>query len=242
MRSCTADRICKRVNSRTVRKGVVAKSGHKVIDVSRARLSEAVVALARAFEQDPLMRHLFGESVTGDDKRVQEFYRFSCVIRLDIGWPLIGVEQAGRLVSVAGLTEPGNVPWPDSLVQAHERLKSCMGPDASARLEEFSRLVEAHRPNQPHIYLGFIGTDPQAQGRGFGRALLDWTHRISEDHPGSVGVALDTENSVNVPIYEHFGYRRVAKHTLDDLNMWSMFRPDDVVAKGRTEGRTLRYE
>ncbi|MFQ5795461.1 MAG: hypothetical protein ACE5JP_10490 [Candidatus Bipolaricaulia bacterium] len=77
-----------------------------------------------------------------------------------------------------------------------------------------------------------MGVHPETQGKGHRRALLNAIHALSEAHPTSIGVALDTENPVNVPLYKHFGYRIVKKTKLDDVDVWCMFRPngaEDVV-------------
>lgn len=51
---------------------------------------------------------------------------------------------------------------------------------------------------------------------------------LGPPHPTSSGVALDTTNPVNVPFYEHHGYRVLKQMRVDDaLDVWCMFRPDD---------------
>ncbi len=203
-------------------------TGFKIISLASEHLTMASQLLSRAFLDDPITLYIFNGSIASDDPRLLDFHRFSCTIRLEMDWPLIGVEKSQKLVAVASLTGPGDFQWPDSLKKALANLRSCIGEDASSRLQTFAQIAEASRPSEPHIYLGFIGTDPREQGKGYGRALLDWIHEYSESHPISHGVALDTENAANVPIYEHFGYRVTNEHSIGELSVWCMFRSNQV--------------
>jgi hypothetical protein len=45
-------------------------------------------------------------------------------------------------------------------------------------------------------------------------------------------VGLDTENEINVPFYERFGYQVVAHTQMDGIDLWSMFRPDPEGGEG----------
>jgi hypothetical protein len=49
---------------------------------------------------------------------------------------------------------------------------------------------------------------------------------MSESHPDSAGIWLDTENPRNVPYYQRFGYEVRAHSTLDGIDVWGMFRPN----------------
>ena len=107
----------------------------------------------------------------------------------------------------------------------YENLKARIGPEASSRLEAYSRLADTDRPSEPHYQLGMIGVDPQHQGKGYGGQLLGTLKEMSESHPKSMGVWLDTENPRNVPYYQHFGYEIKAHSTLGDVDIWGMYRP-----------------
>jgi hypothetical protein len=55
---------------------------------------------------------------------------------------------------------------------------------------------------------------------------------ISARHPSSIGVGLDTENEINVSIYEGFGYKLIAHTKVAGLDLWSMFRPNPEGGEG----------
>ena len=72
-----------------------------------------------------------------------------------------------------------------------------------------------------------IGVRPEHQGESLARILMDEVARMSASHPGSTGVNLNTEVESNVSFYEYLGYRTLGRRTVDDMETWCMFRPDD---------------
>ncbi len=197
-----------------------------VIAIPRERHAEAAAVLALAFARDPLMRYVFADGAAGYRRALHALFRFSCAVRFDLDWPLLGVVQDARLIGVAGVTEPEDRPWPASLAATYEQYKALVGPRAAARFERYAELAEAHRPSRPHYSLGVIGVRPDARGRGYGRALLAALHALSEAHPTSTGVYLDTEHPANLSFYEHHGYRVIGREALGDVTIWCLFRPN----------------
>jgi len=201
-----------------------SNAGTQLVYLGRERLEEAIEILSLAFERDPLMKFISEKSTSVFKRSLAEFFRFSCEVRFDLEWALLGCIHDSKLVGVACVTEPEEKPWPESLNRTHERLNSVIGPEATNRLERFSELTDVYRPDEPHFYLDDIGVHPAYQGMGVGRLLLNEVHALSERHPGSIGVGLDTENENNVALYERFGYSVVVKTELDGMELWSMFR------------------
>jgi len=201
----------------------------KYTEIFHTSLDVAVEVLALAFENAPLIRYLLPHQGSMYYSQIREFFRFTCETRLDLGWPLIGTLSNTQLTGVACISVPENKDWPTSLVKKYEKLMSFIGTESVSRLERFSNLSNHYTLRQPHYYLSAIGIHPNFQGRGFGRVLLDTVHEMSELHPASTGVYLETANPVNVPFYEHFGYHLVSKDKLDDIvDLWYMFRPNDA--------------
>lgn len=192
--------------------------------LEREQEDDAVLILAHAFRRDPVMNYVFHDITSGDDQRLHELFRFSCRVRFDLGWPLMGVECDGKLLAVAGIDEPGAADWPQSLSDSYQNFQRVAGPDSVRRLEAYASLPDQHRPAEPHFFLGMVGVHPDAQGRGYARVLLDWLHQASQAHPTSRGVALDTDTDVNVSIYEHFGYEVVGRDALEGHTITTMYR------------------
>lgn len=199
----------------------------EVMLLDRGSLAAAVDVLCHAFADDPLMRYLFAVSTSSYQQSAQEMFRFSCEVRLLLGWSLFGCLDAnGRLVGVAGVTLPEETPWPASLTAVYDELKACIGPRTTERIERYAEQAEGRRPAEPHYMLGVLGVHPDAQGAGYGRALVNAVQELSEAHPTSTGVWLDTENPRNVSIYERLGYHVLNQVQLDEVTIWLMFRPN----------------
>jgi ribosomal protein S18 acetylase RimI-like enzyme len=62
-----------------------------------------------------------------------------------------------------------------------------------------------HPPTPPHWYLATLGTDPAAQGRGFGGAVL--APVLEECDRDGVAAYLESSNGRNVDYYARFGFR-----------------------------------
>ncbi len=197
-----------------------------VVLLSRHHLPAAIEVLARAFQPDPLMRYIFAEADAPFEECLRELFRFSCEVRFLLNWPLFGSFSGTRLLGVAGVTEPEDTPWPPPLVSVYEHLKAVIGPGSTEHMERYAHHVDQFRPQEPHYHLGMIGVDPAAQGRGHGRGLLEAVQALSEQHPASTGVWLDTENPRNVTIYGRCGYGVIAQTQYGGVDIWCMFRPN----------------
>ena len=198
-----------------------------IVDISRQRLDEAAHVLARAFEDYPLMRYIFEDSGNDYFRHVRDVMHFTCDARLTLGYSLKGVEEDGRLVAVACINHPEEKEWPAALENNMNSLIASIGEQAAARLEQFGDLVGVHHPQQPHFYLVAIGVLPEVQGRGYGRGLLNAVHEMSQAHPFSTGVGLDTETPTNVPLYQHFDYQITGQGRLEEIDVWFFFRPNN---------------
>lgn len=201
------------------------------IAIPRDRAAEAAEVLALAFARDPLITYFLPADTPNRHARLRAFFRFFCVLRHVLDWPLLGCEAAGRFVAVACPSDPIDPPWPEELERKYRQLGADLGADVVARLETYAGISDPLRPREPNYYLGIIGVHPQAQGQGYGRVLLDAVQALSEEHPTSTGVALDTELAKNVAIYERCGYHVHATAKIDSLDIWCMFRPNRLAAR-----------
>jgi GNAT superfamily N-acetyltransferase len=93
---------------------------------------------------------------------------------------------------------------------------------------EVERKVESQHPKAPHWYLAVIGTDPVAQGRGVGAALIrQITDRCDQS---GLPAYLESSKADNVPYYERFGFRVTGETVLgnDGPTIWFMWRDPQV--------------
>lgn len=197
----------------------------RIVELDRDQAAHAIDVTVRAFLPDPLMQYMFAGHDAGLVTALSALFEFSCAVRFDLGWPLLGAEIDGQLVGVLGVTMPGDDTWPVSLQATYASMLDAIGRDATSRFERYAVLADAFRPTEPHYQVGFVAVAPEVQGRGIGRLLLDAIHRMSAHHPDSIGVYLDTGNPANIPFYEHMGYQTLGSNRLGDaVDIICMYR------------------
>lgn len=75
---------------------------------------------------------------------------------------------------------------------------------ATGRVVDCLGRMEAHHPRVPHWYLMTIGTDPAAQGRGLGGALI--SNRLRVCDTDRVPAYLEAATSSHISFYAGFGF------------------------------------
>ncbi len=80
-----------------------------------------------------------------------------------------------------------------------------------------------HPPSPPHWYLAVLGTDPDAQGRGLGSAVLaPILHDCDADE---VGAYLESSKERNIDFYARHGFRVTRELRLPrGPKVWAMWR------------------
>jgi ribosomal protein S18 acetylase RimI-like enzyme len=198
----------------------------KVMEISRELIGEAADVLARAFAEGPLFAYFLPPGAPNRAVHLRGLCRLECQTRLELGFPPLGCLHHGELVGVACVVKPGDTPRSTSLMSAALSFEASVGPDVMRRIREYGRISGRLKPVCPHLYLQMLGVVPEAQGQGFGRALLDAVQAMSEANPPSEGVALDTGNPANLALYAHMGYAVRGRAKLGTCDVWSMFRPN----------------
>jgi ribosomal protein S18 acetylase RimI-like enzyme len=199
------------------------------IDLGRSWVEDAWRVLVAAFASDPTVRYVCDAESDAFERRLHALYASLVRLHLQSGEPRLGVVHDGSLVAVCHLLRPAaRMPlWAETMHAL--RLAWRLGPAALVRGARFARAVGRCHPATPHYYVVSIGVDPACQGHGHGGVLLRAIHERSDADPASAGVALDTQNSRNVTLYERFGYRVTREEDIGPLHSWCMFR-----SNGRT--------
>lgn len=158
--------------------------------------------LARAFADDPIARWSCGH----DSLRLRMLERFYA----------IRLRQLGRhdetwvdpsLSGGALWLPPGE--WRTTAREDMELARAQLHPRLLPRMPlvvyGFTGIERRHPPEPPHWYLAILGTDPGAQGRGIGSALLrPVLDRCDED---GVGAYLESSKEDNIAFYARHGFR-----------------------------------
>lgn len=189
---------------------------------------QAVVVLADSFARYPVMQHIIGSATEYYDSRLRKLMRFFVAARYCRDEPVLAVSDDKQAVAVALLTSPFQPDAPSSLAKHRESLWQELGQAARSRYEALGEFWRLFTIPEPRYHLNMIGVLNSHAGGGYGRSLLDSVHELSAGNPASSGVSLNTEDEMNLPLYEHFGYE-IQGHVkvAEDLETWVMFRPDD---------------
>ena len=175
--------------------------------------------LANAFHDDPIKIFLAGgrELTTA---QVLPFFDAFTRIQLPHGETYVtpGVEAA------ALWAPPGEWKVPlHKVLRYAPRFLKLYGTKFPSNLQVLTDLEELH-PAEPHYFLEFIGTHPDHQGRGFGRALFD--PMVERADREGVGMYLENSKEQNIAFYGRFGFevRRTMTHRRNGPQMWLMWR------------------
>lgn len=202
----------------------------RVLKLGADRFDDIVSALCDAFHDYPVMRYVLKGAGDAYDDRLLELIGYFTASRTTRGWPVLGIEEDGRLVAAANVNPPTGASAPPALKERYEAMCASLGSDAIGRFHKFADLCDGLEPEGPYYSLGMIGVCGGYQGRGLARELMDALHAMSARDPESLGVVLTTELEANLGLYRHLGYRVIGEGDADELHSWTLVRADDASA------------
>jgi ribosomal protein S18 acetylase RimI-like enzyme len=178
-------------------------------------------ALARAFEDDPVMTWIFPR----DAERLTRLERmFSLFLRRI--WLRHGeCYTVDELFGAALWLPPGE--WhlgPLAQLRIVPSTIAVMGRSVSRGMAAVQAMEKRHPKEPAHYYLPVLGIEPEFQGRGFGGALLQPVlARCDRDR---MGAYLESSKRRNVALYERHGFRVVEELELPKAGppIWRMWR------------------
>ncbi len=193
-------------------------------ELSRDAGLDAVRAVvARAFEDDPLMRWVFPD----DDRRLESTAAW-------LGLFVEAYARSGRLDSVdAGGATAAAALWRipadtdlalPTLPTLPGLLTALVGPTRAAGLRGGFRVLAGLRPNGPHAYLHFLAVDPPHQRTGLGRRVI--APGLAAAAELGLGTHLETNEEANLGFYRSLGFKVTAERRLapDGPPVWAMWR------------------
>jgi ribosomal protein S18 acetylase RimI-like enzyme len=176
--------------------------------------------LARAFLDDPVASWAWRP----DRLRLGALERFHGVRLRQL---LAGEEvwTIDELTCAALWAPPGR--WHSTLRETAELVPSFGHPRLFARMPMIAlgweKLERAHPHTPPHMYLALLGTEPEAQGRGLGSAVL--APVLAQCDSDGVGAYLESSKERNIDFYARHGFRVLDEiHLLRGPTMWKMWR------------------
>lgn len=183
-----------------------------------------VEVMATAFRWDPLIVAAIGERPGA----LRAFLSFMFDMTKLVGGERLGLFEAERLAGCVLVEPPDGGGIGDRLRMLGAGIRflpvAVTLPRASTALfNRYLNVTRAAAPGEPHAYLTMVGVNPTHQGKGFGRRLIDAATDAAAKM-GAEGVALDTENPVNVPLYEKLGFIQTARLELGPFTSFCMYR------------------
>lgn len=190
----------------------------------RTDVAALAKTLARAFHDDPVFCWLQPSSA----RRIAALPGFFGAMARHHFLPGGGVEvavSADGVGAAAMWDPPGRQPEQVreliGLLPAVVRLFRGRIPVARALSEQ----MKAHHPEEPHWYLGMIGSDPRVRGGGYGTALM--RSRLDRCDAEAAPAYLESSNPDNIPYYMRFGFDVTGEIAMPGggPSLWPMWRP-----------------
>lgn len=195
-----------------------------LVRVGRADVTRVAVLLARAFDEDALMRYAIPDvrqrrrllpwliSLTvRDGCRYGAVYATASFEGAAVWFPPRRTRRTPwRMLRAGMVAAPLRVHW--SILR---RL---------AAVEARAQALHARYASEPHWYLAQIGVEPAQQRQGIASWLL--RPMLAYLDAQALPCYLETENGANVAVYERYGFRVVATESRlpDGLRIWAMLR------------------
>ena len=195
-----------------------------IATLQRDQIGDASAVLTRAFDDDPVFRHLYPTA----RRRRWSCRGFLRAIVRD-GFPFGEVWAAvddGAVVGAAGWLPEGA--YPPSRRRAARQLvaawQALLTPHTFRDGLRYLTETEQLHPKEPHWYLAVIGVEPERQGEGLGGKLLAAVlGRLDET---GVPAYLETSTEGNVAWYRHHGFE--VQHEIQPAPagppVWTMWR------------------
>lgn len=175
--------------------------------------------LARAFDDDPMMRFMLA-SPRRRGHYAKRFFAWQMRRLL----PGEQVHLAGDATSAAIWALPGR--WRESAIEGLG-LSFAMLPAVARHLPRVAAsiaMLERKHPRRPHMYLTVLGAEPAAQGRGFGSAAI--APGLAFADAEGLPAFLESSKERNIDFYARFGFRVVEELRLPGGGppFWPMWR------------------
>jgi ribosomal protein S18 acetylase RimI-like enzyme len=178
-------------------------------------------ALARAFEDDPVMSWIFHP----DSERLARLERAFTLYMRRIWLAQEECYATDQLFGAAIWLPPGK--WHLGVPEQLRLLPSMIATIGRnfPRLVTVLQMMEKKHPKEPaHYYLAVLGVEPELQGRGFGSTLMrPVLNRCDRER---IPAYLESSKRRNVVLYERHGFRVVEELKLpkDGPPLWRMWR------------------
>jgi GNAT superfamily N-acetyltransferase len=218
---------------------LVTKFPAQIRQMRKNDFDEVVALLVAAF-----MNTAFYRYIAPDENERREFHLASFRERIAHGLEVNHIDVAlnageSKIAGVAMWTPPeGSFPTKEDAPPAFAAdlvsAKKISTGVAERFLAFLSLMHDAHKKLfvPPFWALAPIAILPEEQGKGIGSALI--RKKLSEIDASGLPCTLATQDRINLPIYEHYGFNTVYEESIvpPDIMHYSMIRPGVRVEEG----------
>ncbi len=198
-----------------------AIDGSDVRKLTTADIPRVAVALARAFEDDPIWEFIY----PAEEDRVA---RYGKVFEYFLHRIWLPEEECHGLAGLQGAAlwmPPGR--WHVGILDQLRMLPRMIAMNGRSfpRTASVLRLMEKKHPtDREHYYLAVLGVEPGLQGRGFGAALIQPV--LSRCDRDGTPAYLESSKESNIAFYERHGFRVLEELPLSKTgpSIWPMWR------------------
>src|SRR5271167_615216 len=189
---------------------------------------EAARALGRAFINDPPMKVILPEpaDLVERARLLTFFFEALLGIQRNTGEPVLGVVMDNKVVAAA-ILESGGVPVATlilhGLLQLPRMVQGIGWGGLKRGIQLQGELVKNH-PHEPHLYLNFLGVDPDYQRHHCGSVIIEELRRLAAARSSLCGVYLETGTETNVSYYQSRGYEVLSEIYPLGCRMWRMLQ------------------
>lgn len=189
----------------------------QVAQAAASDVPEVVETLAQAFDAVPIFRWFIPDAARRE--QILPVF-FEAMVEAYLPWGQIHRSADGLAAAV--WAPPGAQMTADVAAVLGERTAAAMG-EYEARMTELRPLLAPWRYAGPHHYLHFLAVRPQAQGKGYGSALLRGVLERSDAQGIPAGLNATSED--NRRLYERHKFVVRQEVTLrDSPPLWCMLR------------------
>lgn len=199
---------------------------HKVLLAERADFSEVARMLAGALADDPV----YAEFIGGGRSREPALRRFfRAYLRSAASHRLLVdlIRDRSGAIIAASIWERSELGRDSAVLTqvAHAvAFFGALGPKGVLRALRMQRLLEQHRPVEPHVYLMAIGVQRTRRGDGIGSSLLE--HRLRQLDAAAEAAYLESTTPEDRRFFDRHGFVGGAiVQGLSSARPSAMFRP-----------------
>lgn len=206
------------------------ENNYSVFNLKWRDKNDFIEVMCSAFKQDPIFHYFFYCAQTDKQKEkwMRIFFSFMWLKSKLSADSLFGLFIDSNLYACAILETPS-----DGMKKFQNGLATLLSLPILLYLplQVIKRINTYMLKSRENIsmpfseYLVMIGVRPCQQGRGIGKTLIKYIIDSNKNKLHAIGIGLDTENNLNIPIYNKLGFRVHDEIEIGQLRIYRMHYP-----------------